>query len=371
MPYRGGLLLLLAILACEHDQAPEPTTPVVDTLPDEGPPPRLTVSEEMDLTPAYTVDGQHLWYSWERADQADQDLCLGRLPIGGGTRSHDTCPVAPGSVGDSANWFISPAPHPDGRRIAWYQLSSLYQGRGSSGEIVLGPVDATNDPSRLVGLQHFPIHSPAGRNQVMPEQLQWANDSTLVYLAVLVTTNDTLVAQDTFYSGLEISTLTLVGDTARLSSVPGTALASGVAVARGDTIVFTKNGDPRVFRTTLTGGPVEIIHDFGNISNFARDPVVAGDTVYAIVGGEISYGTYPFVGPLQLDKGGALWRGYQFTSTLIDDSRLFRHPSLSPDHRTVAMEGRDPASRIQDIYLVSIGSGRRLPPYNASGRATQ
>lgn len=354
MPHRWGLLLLLTVIACEHDQAPEPTFPVVDTLPDHGPPPRLTLNAEMDLTPAYTTDGTHLWYAWERNDQADQDVCLGLIPVSGGSRSHETCHVAAGSVGDSANWYISPAPHPDGKRVAWYQLSSLYGGRGSSGEIVIAPVDATEDPSQRTGLQHFPIHAPSGRTHVMPEQLQWANDSTLVYLAVLVTTNDTLAAQDTFYSGLEIATLTLVGDTATLASIPGTGLASGVAVAPGGKVVFTRNGDPRIFRTTLTGGPVETIHDFGNISNFARDPVVAGDTVYAIVGGEISYGTYPIVGPLQLDKGGALWRGVNFTSTLIDDTRLFRHPSLSPDHHTVALEGRDPVTRIQDIYLVNL-----------------
>lgn len=354
MPQRWGVLLLLALIACEHDQAPEPSPSVVDTLPDQGPPPRLTLNPEMDLTPAYTVDGSHLWYAWERNDQSDQDVCLGLIPARGGVRSHETCHVAPGSVGDSANWYISPAPHPDGRRVAWYQLSSRYLGRGSSGEIVLGPVDATNDPSRLTGLQHFPIHAPSGRTHVMPEQLQWADDSTLVYLAVLVTTNDTLAAQDTFYSGLEIATLTLHGDTATLASIPGTGLASGVAVAPGGKIIFTRNGDPRVFQTTLTGGPVTIIHDFGDISNFARDPVVAGDTIYAIVGGEISYGVYPIVGPLQLDKGGALYRGVNFSSTLIDDSRLFRHPSLSPDHRTVALEGRDPATRIQDIFLVTV-----------------
>ena len=371
MPHRRALLLLLAVTACEHSQPAEPSIPVVDTLPDDGPPPRLTLNEEMDLTPAFTVDGHHLWYSWERNDQVDQDLCLGLIPVAGGQRSRETCPVAAGSIGDSANWFISPAPHPDGRRVAWYQLSSLYQGRGSSGEIVIGPVDGTNDPSRVIGLQHFPIHAPSGRTHVMPEQLQWADDSTLVYLGVLVTTNDTLAAQDTFYSGLEIAKLTLVGDTATLASIPGTGLASGVAVAAGGKIVFTRNGDPRIYRTTLNGGPVETIHDFGNISNFARDPVLAGDTIYAIVGGEISYGTYPIVGPLQLDKGGALWRGHAHVSTLISSERLFRHPSISPDHRTVALEGRDPITRIQDIFLVNVGGGRPLHPYAAPSRLTQ
>jgi len=359
-------LTLLAAVACSHDQPAAPATTPLDSLPDIGPPPRLTLNQLMDLTPAFSVDGTTIWYSWERSDQEDRDVCLGRMPSGGGTRSREACPVAAGSIGDSTNWFVSPAPHPDGRRIAWYQLSSLRLGRGSSGEIVLGDVNAPNDPSRTRELQPFPIHAPSGRTYVHPEQMQWADDTTLVFVGILFTTNDTLFGQDSIYNGLEVATVTLSGDSTILRAVAGTTNASGVAVSPGRVIYFTIDGDSSVFRTTLDGGPVEELFAFAEI---ARDPVVVGDTVYAIVGGEVTYGVYPIVGYLQLDKGGPLWRGRQGEApVLVDNTRLFRHPTLSPDRRTIALEGRHPSTRIQDIYLIDIGGARPLIPRFISSR---
>jgi len=340
--------------ACSHELPPEPSVSRPDSVPDQSTPPRITLNQLMDLTPAYSVDGSTLWYTWERNDQSDHDLCLGQLPARGGSRLQQACPVASGSLVDSANWFISPAPHPDGRRLAWYRHSALYLGHGSAGEIVLGPVDAPNDPSRALGLQHFPIHTPSGRTLVLPEQLKWADDTTLVFIGVLFTTSDTLVGQDSIYNGLEVNTLTLSGDTAVLGSVPGTLNASGVAVAPGGVIYFTLDGDSAVYHGTLDGGFVEPFVIFPGI---ARDPVMVGDTVYAIVGGEVTWGEYPIVGFLQLDKGGALWRAYGGSvPELVDDARLYRHPAVSPDRRTIALEGRDPYTRIQDIYLINIGA---------------
>lgn len=360
------VVTLLAAAACGHDLAPDPTTTPLDSLPDGGPPPRLTLNALMDLTPAYSVDGSTLWYSWERNDQIDHDVCLGRMPSNGGTRSREACPVAAGSIGDSTNWFVSPAPHPDGKRLAWYQLSSLRLGRGSSGQIVLGEVDAPNDPSRVRELLPFPKHAPSGRTYVHPEQLQWADDTTLVFLGVLFTTNDTLIGQDSIYNGLEVATITLSGDSTIFRSVAGTTNASGVAVAPGGVIYFTVDGDSSVFRTTLDGAPVEELFAFPEI---ARDPVLIGETVYAIVGGEVTYGVYPIVGYLQLDKGGALWRGGEGqTPTLIDDARLYRHPAVSPDHKTIALEGRDQFTRIQDIYLIELGGATPLVPRTTTPR---
>jgi hypothetical protein len=360
MQIRWRTAVLLVAAACGHDLPPEPSVDRPDSLPDHSFPPRLTLNQLTDLTPAYSIDGSTLWYSWERNDQPDHDLCLGRLPARGGARVQEACPVAAGSIGDSANWFTSPAPHPDGRRLAWYQHSSYYLGRGSAGEIVLGTVDAPHDPSKAIGLQHFPIHTPSGRTLVLPEQLQWANDTTLVFIGVLFTTNDTLIGQDSIYNGLEVNTLTLVGDTAILGSVPGTWNASGVAVAPGGVIYFTLDGDSTVYRGTLAGGFVEPYVTFHAI---ARDPVLIGDTIYAIVGGEVTWGEYPIVGFLQLDKGGGLWRAHSGSvPRLVDSLLLYRHPAVSPDRRTIALEGRDPFTRVPDIYLIDIGTHRPVVP---------
>ena len=361
MRNRWRTAVLLVATACSHDLPPESSVDRPDSLPDHSLPPRLTLNQLSDLTPAYSRDGSTLWYSWERNDQPDHDLCLGQLPVRGGARLQESCPVGAGSIGDSANWFTSPAPHPDGRRIAWYQHASLFLGRGSSGEIVLGRVDATNDPSQVVKLQPFPIHTPSGRTLVLPEQLQWADDTTLVFIGVLFTTNDTLVGQDSIYNGLEVNTVTLSGDSAILGSVAGTENASGVAVAPGRLIYFTLNGDSTVYRAALDGdGYTEPYVTFPGIT---RDPVLIGDTIYAIVGGEVTWGVYPIVGYLQLDKGGGLWRGYPGAAPqLIDSLLLYRHPAVSPDRRTIALEGRDLLTRIQDIYLIDIGSHRPIVP---------
>ena len=357
-PWRTVVLLVAA--ACGHDLPPEPSVTRPDSVPDQSNPPRLTLNQLMDLTPAYSIDGSTLWYTWERNDQADHDLCLGQIPARGGSRLRQACPVGPGSVGDSANWFISPAPHPDGRRLAWYQHASLYLGRGSSGEIVLGRVDAPDDPSQVVRLQPFPIHTPSGRTLVLPEQLQWADDTTLVFIGVLFTTNDTLIGQDSIYNGLEVNTVTLSGDSTILGSVAGTLNASGVAVAPGRVIYFTRDGDSTVYRGDLDGG---VVAPYVTFPEIARDPVMVGDTVYAIVGGEVTWGEYPIVGFLQLDKGGALWRAHGGgVPALVDDARLYRHPAVAPDRRTIAIEGRDLFTRIQDIYLISIGSHMPLVP---------
>jgi len=360
MRNRWGTIVLLVAAACGHDLPPEPSIARPDSMPDHSTPPRLTLNQLSDLTPAYSIDGSTLWYSWERNDQADHDLCLGLLPVRGGARLREACPVAAGSIGDSANWFISPAPHPDGRRMAWYQHSSLYLGRGSAGEIVLGTVDAPDDASQVIGLQHFPIHTPSGRTLVLPEQLQWADDTTLVFIGVLFTTNDTLIGQDSIYNGLEVNTLTLTGDTAILGSVPGTRNASGVAVAPGRVIYFTIDGDSTVYRGTLDD---EFVEPYVTFDSIVRDPVMVGDTVYAIVGGEVTWGEYPIVGFLQLDKGGELWRGHGGgVPSLVNGDRLYRHPAVSPDRRTIAIEGRDPVTRIQDIYLIDIGTHAPLTP---------
>src|SRR5690349_9974612 len=71
-PWRTVVLLVAA--ACGHDLPPEPSVTRPDSVPDQSNPPRLTLNQLMDLTPAYSIDGSTLWYTWERNDQADHDL---------------------------------------------------------------------------------------------------------------------------------------------------------------------------------------------------------------------------------------------------------------------------------------------------------
>lgn len=345
--------------ACAHDSPAGPGSVVVDSIPDLGPPERLTLNRGKDAFPAFSPDGQFIWYSWEQLGRSDRDLCLGRLPVGGGTRTDEVCHPTPAANPDSVNWYAWPAPHPDGQRIAWFRLSGLRSAtEGGRGEVVLSDIAHLDDQRDVRPLSIYPLQIAPGSAlhfHVQPVSLRWANDSTLIYLAVLVTAfSANGLAQDTFYSGRELGTLTLSGDSARHGFVPGSDSASGFVFGPGGQLYFTRNGDQRVYRTTLAGGIVDTVFDFGP-AGIARDPVYVNGAIYAIVGGDVNYAPYPNnVGYLQHDGGGALWRVDIAGAALVEDSHLWRHPVLSPDGSTLVLEGRDPATLVTDLFLLRI-----------------
>lgn len=368
MPFLRRTTVLLATslaigagpTACAHDSPAEPGTVRVDTIPDVGPPERITLNRGKDAFPAWAPDGQSVWYSWEQLERPDRDLCLGRLPVGGGTRTDEVCHLRPAANPDSVNWYAWPAPHPDGRRIAWFRLSALRSAsEGGRGEVVLSDIAALGDQSGIRPLSIYPLQIAPGNGldvhfHVQPVSLRWANDSTLIYLAVLVTAfNANGLAQDTFYSGRELGTLTLSGDSVRHGYVPGTDSASGFTLAGGDTIYFTRNGESAVYRTTLAGAARDTLFDLG-AAGTARDPVARGGAVYAVVGGDVSYAPYDNIGYLQHDGGGALWRVDSAGAVLVDNTHLWRHPVLSPDGSTLVIEGRDPFTLVTDLFLLRI-----------------
>ena len=359
MPLRWRTTVLLVLAACFHELPPEPGESRVDTIPDAGPPERLTLNAGKDATPAFTADGRGIWYAWERLDRPDHDLCLGLLPLTGGTRAAEVCHTTAGANPDSSNWYSYPAPHPDGRRIAWLRISALASTReGGRGEVVLGSIDQITDPSRLVRLSIFPFQVAPGsilHFHVQPIALQWANDSTMIYVGTLFTAFQANgLAVDTFFSGRELGTITLTGIGGRSGFVPGTDSASGVTVAPDGSLYFTRNGDARVFRTSLAGNVIDTVFDFGP-AGIARDPVYVDGAIYAVVGGDVSYYPYPGnVGVLQHDGGGQLWRVDGLGPTLVDSSRRWRRPARSPDGHTLVVEGRDPTSGVTDLFLLRI-----------------
>ena len=362
---RTPVLLAVAIAigagptACAHDSPGEPGRTLVDSIPDAGPPERITLNRGKDAFPSFSPDGRSIWYSWERLDRSDRDLCLGRVPVGGGTRSDEVCHQTPAANPDSVNWYAWPAPHPDGRRIAWFRLSGLRSAsEGGRGEVVVASLSDLASQRDIRPLSIYPLQIAPGSAlhfHVQPVSLRWANDSTLIYLAVLVTAfSANGLVQDTFYSGRELGTLTLSGDSARHGFVAGTDSASGFSLAGGDTVYFTRNGDDRVYRTTLGGAPVDTVYDFGP-AGITRDPVYVNGVMYAIAGGDVNYAPYPNnVGYLQHDGGGALWRADTLGPTLVENSHLWRHPALSPDRSTLVLEGRDPATLVTDLFLMRI-----------------
>jgi len=344
--------------ACDHAEPPESGVTSVDTIPIVGPPERLTLSQGKDAYPVFTPDGRGIWYGWERLDRPDHDLCLGLLPVGGGTRTHEVCSANAAATPDSVNWNTYPAPHPDGRRIAWQELSSDPDVRpDGSGGIILSSIAALGDPSRHRRLVPLP-HQFAGDQPVQYfaqlMSLRWVNDSTLIGIGTLLDEFTPAFSQpDTFYTGLGIATITITGDTTLTGIIPGTDSASGLTLGPGGAIYFTKDGDQRVYRTTLAGGIVDTVFDFGP-AGIARDPVYVDGAIYAVVGGDVSFTAYVNIGWIQHDGGGELWRTDTLGPVLIDNVYRWRRPALSPDGHTLVIEGRDPVSGVTDLYLLRI-----------------
>jgi len=359
MPFRWRATALLALAACAHDMPPEPGGARVDTIPIAGPPERLTLNRGKDATPAFTPDGRGIWYAWEKLDQPDHDLCLGLLPVGGGTRIHEVCHQNAAANPDTANWYNYPAPHPDGKRIAWLRIGERAGApSGGNGGIILSRIDDLGDPSRWRQLTPFPHQTAPGSARHFYNQadaLEWANDSVLVFVGELVVALQANgLPIDTFYTGLELGTLTVRSDTAVTGFIPGTDDASGLTLAPGGAIYFTRNGDERVYRTTLAGGVEDTVFDFGP-AGFARDPVYVNGAIYAVVGGDVSYLLYTdFKLKLQHDGGGELWRADSAGLTRIDNFYRWRRPAVSPDGHTLVIEGRDRVSGVTDLYLLRL-----------------
>ncbi|HET7042759.1 MAG TPA: hypothetical protein VFI13_12100, partial [Gemmatimonadales bacterium] len=253
IPLRWRATALLLLAACAHEAPPDPVIGGLDSLPDPAPPVRLTLNPASDVAPAWTPDGGGIWYSFERLDRADHDLCLGLIRPTGGTREREVCHTNPAANPDSVNRYLWAAPHRDGRRVAWFRLSA---GRGSplsfpfAGEVVLGTFGPDGTLTRVDSIRAFPFQVAPGHYHQQPERLQWADDSTLVYLAVLVAVEfGQALPQDTLYSGVEIGTLRLTPSGTEAGYIPGTAGASGLSVARDGAIYFTLKGDNRIFRT--------------------------------------------------------------------------------------------------------------------------
>ena len=358
MPLRWRATALLFVAACAHDLPPEPVTGVLDSLPDGTPPVRLTRNAGRDAAPAFTPDGGHVWYSWEKVDRSDHDLCLGLLAPTGGTRLREFCHTRATANPDSVNWYLWAAPHPDGRRVAWFRLSAY---RGSplsfpySGEVVMAPLGDGTAAPRIDSLHNYPFLVAPGHYHQQPERLQWLDDSTMVYLAVLIAVEfGQALPQDTLYSGVELGTITLGADGLRLGYIPGTTGASGVTVGPGGQVYFTLNGDNRIFRTDVHGAAIDTVFDLGPGTVIARDPAVHDTVAYAIVDGDVQDRFLALLGNIQSDGGGALWRVTPTSRTMIDSTRRWRHPVLSPDGRTLVLEGRDAITGVNDLYLMRL-----------------
>ncbi len=351
------LTLLAAVVpvGCTHDGPFVPGAYAPGVPPGAGALLRLTYNAGLDLAPSWLPDGSGFFYTTERYDRPDRDRCLALLPAEGGTITRQICNRVP-AADDSVDAFAAATVAPDGR-LAYVRASApLDVGRPLAPRFTELVVATLTDPHRLTLLQSFPHPGPSGRGHDGVAHLRWLSDSVLVYVGQRVAYIPPCFRcpPDTIPSGLELVRLDLGGPVPVPSMLPGSDQASSVAVAGGDTVWFTVNGDSRVFRLVLSTDSLAVLHDFG-AGGIARDVQVAGNTLLAVVGGDVSFTNDPTVGPLQRDGGGPIFAVDLTTGTetqVTPTGFQFRHIALAPDGTRLVAELVTGATT--DLWLVEV-----------------
>lgn len=363
-----GLLICaaMAVAACSHEQPFETPESGTDQPFLPGTPTRWTYNPDHDLWPAWLPDGSGFYYTWQQARTFLQDRCLAELPATGGTQTHVVCNPDPAAA-DSTDIFAVPSPSPDGRLL--YVRGSARPGDVSprhSG-IFLG---ALGSPLEATELRSLPYTIPGGAMHGAITTPRWASPTRLFYVGQKVNyaKECTGCIMDTLLTGIEIVEMDISGATPVMTVVPATSGASSVDLdASGDTLYYTINNDSRVFRHAISSGQVDVVYDFGALG-IARDVVVHGSQLVAVVGGDIYYTDDPVLGPLQPDGGGPLVAVDLATGTVsalpTDSPRYFRRPAFDPADGSMRLvaEGYAPltapsplrhdyVSKVGDLYM--------------------
>lgn len=333
-------LALILLPGCGHTE-PFAAPPTDNAGPfDPTPPVRLTLNLGPDRGAAWLPDGSGIVYSAQQLGRRDHDVCFALIPSRGGTQRQLSCDLSP-LGGDSTDAVETPAPAPDGS-LAFVSVGSPIDAIAPPGSaIVLGTITS---PANRTRLQPLPYTLPGGRLHSGASQLRWLSSSRLIYLAERVDYHfrcDRCVEWDTLTTGMDVMWLDVAQPGSPPQRVAGTDFASGVSVgANADEIYYTLNGDPRVYRQTLSTGAVTVAHDFGS-AGAARDVHVVGNNLVAVVGGRVAYGVNPAFGPMAWDSGGILHVVDLETggAVILDQTGLYRRPQISPTGSAVVAEG--------------------------------
>jgi len=351
----AAALVAILALACGH-QEPFPSGNVPDVGPwSVNPPVRLTFSGGPDLEPAWLEDGSGIAYSFRQSDTL-QDRCIGALPAGGGTRWVAKCVRVEAST-DSVEALREVAPGP-GARYAWRDArSKVKRVAPDVGSIRLGTLGRTDTGTAV---RSIPYLAPSGNVHLAVTHLRWLSPTMLTYVGATAHYGlECGRCLDTTLTGLEVTLLDLTASPAAVSIVPNTYAASSVWPAPdGASLYYTLGGDSRVYRQSLAGGAVTVVHDFGP-RGIARDVCVRGEKLVAVVGGQVSFTDDEVVGPVQRDRGGALVLvdlvSGRETNVPLPAKRL-RRPTISPDGRRVVVEATDstPLRTMPDLWLLEL-----------------
>jgi len=290
----AGLFLLAA---CEHS-----TVPTGPTGGEEGPflpgiPMRLTYAAGDDRTPQWGNHSDEVLYAFDDIRVAGSTAlgCVGGLPVAGGTRTFQSCPVDPVYGVASLSW---PAARSDGTLTF---LRTWVSGFMTAAELVRLPAGEGKAPVRVLQVPFFEPN--AGKSMQGVAHLQWLSNDSLIFIGLGVIRS----LNDNVESGLEIVLLDTREGSDGVSGLPGTTWASSLALGEtSDTVYYTLGGDSLVYRRVRSTGVTDTVANFGSLG-IARGVQVRAGRLLAVVGGDVTWGPHPSLGMAQYDYGGPIY----------------------------------------------------------------
>jgi hypothetical protein len=334
--------ILLAALACGHEDPIEPGRGGATGPFAPGDPVRLTLSPGYDRTPSWLPDGSGILHSFDRTQSGQFDRCLGVVPAGGASRTFEFCGAGAGSP-DSLDALEGAGASAGGRLM--FQWSQTRGVRTSPNSSALG-VATLARPWDFTPLLLMRNTLPGGRVHARAARVDWLDEDRAVYLGedLLYPRACSNCIPDTIPVGREGVLVDLGGAAPSFTIIPGTENATSLAGTPGsEQLYLTLPLDTRVFRLPVTGGVPEVVHDFGALG-VVRDVAVAAGRLYAIVGGRVFAAGDPILGTWQEDAGGLLYvldlASGSATEVPMGGDRLLRRPYPDPTGGTgIAVEG--------------------------------
>ncbi len=343
---RRAILLLLLLAGCSHS---DPFAVRRPTLPD-GPfknarPLQLTLNVGLDGWPSWEPGATRVMYSGQEPPP-DLDQCIRSLPGGGGSATEVGCPLRiPDGLTEALDQPVS-----DGTRLAWVRATGRADAQTEyDWSLWMRTLSPLGPPVQLLD---FPYDAPSGRAHALPRYLHWLRPGVLLYLG---SEAGGCCRADTLHFGDQVVLLDVTGPSPVKTYVPGTERASAVSASTdGGEIYYSFYGDSVVYRQVLASGAVSPVHNFG-FGHVARDPVVSGNRLAAVVDGLVRVGDVPPFGVVQIDKGGLvrvvdLATGSE--TALEDGAHFFRHLRLSPPGDRLLAEGLP-----YELIFIPIGGG--------------